>query len=90
MLLAWNGVRWAACLILLTVAIDESVLQARGEAEAELAYLNQKGHIDAVMTDDCDAFLFGARTIIKKYTSVSFTVCHPCLMSFSATVSAQN
>ncbi|KAH9485284.1 Flap endonuclease GEN-like protein 1 [Psilocybe cubensis] len=43
--------------------------EARGEAEAELAYLNDRGHIDAVMTDDCDAFLFGARTIIKNISS---------------------
>lgn len=40
--------------------------QALGEAEAELAYLNQKGHIDAILTDDCDVLIFGGRTIIKK------------------------
>ncbi|KDR75394.1 hypothetical protein GALMADRAFT_249443 [Galerina marginata CBS 339.88] len=43
--------------------------EARGEAEAELAYLNQLGHIDAILTDDCDALLFGARTIIKNISS---------------------
>lgn len=40
--------------------------QAPGEAEAELASLNRKGYIDAIQTDDCDAFIFGAQTIIKK------------------------
>ncbi|EJD33749.1 PIN domain-like protein [Auricularia subglabra TFB-10046 SS5] len=40
--------------------------QARGEAEAELAYLNALGVIDAVWTDDGDAFLFGAMTIIRN------------------------
>ncbi|KDQ57718.1 hypothetical protein JAAARDRAFT_273139 [Jaapia argillacea MUCL 33604] len=39
---------------------------ALGEAEAELAHLNQIGVIDAVMTDDVDALVFGARTIIKN------------------------
>lgn len=28
--------------------------EAPGEAEAELAYLNQEGLIDAIITDDCD------------------------------------
>jgi Holliday junction resolvase YEN1 len=40
--------------------------QAPGEAEAELAYLNRKGIIDAVLTDDVDTFLFGATTVIRK------------------------
>ncbi|KZT08478.1 PIN domain-like protein [Laetiporus sulphureus 93-53] len=39
---------------------------ARGEAEAELAYLNQIGVIDAVMTDDVDTLIFGAQTIIRN------------------------
>lgn len=40
--------------------------QAPGEAEAELAWLNQTGVIDAVLTDDVDALVFGALTVIKK------------------------
>lgn len=40
--------------------------QAPGEAEAELAFLNREGHIDAIMSDDCDTFIFGARTVFKK------------------------
>lgn len=39
---------------------------APGEAEAELAYLNRIGVIDAIITDDVDTFLFGATTIIRK------------------------
>jgi holliday junction resolvase YEN1 len=42
------------------------IFQAPGEAEAELAYLNCIGVIDAVMSDDVDTFLFGARTVIRK------------------------
>lgn len=44
--------------------------QAPGEAEAELAYLNQQGVIDAVLTDDVDALIFGAKTVIKKCVSI--------------------
>ncbi|KAI0056173.1 PIN domain-like protein, partial [Artomyces pyxidatus] len=39
---------------------------AIGEAEAELAHLNRRGIIDAVLTDDVDAFVFGALTIIRN------------------------
>lgn len=40
--------------------------QAPGEAEAELAYLNGIGVIDAVLSDDVDNFLFGAQTVLRK------------------------
>ena len=40
------------------------LLQAPGEAEAELAQLNKLGIIDAVLTDDGDALVFGAETVI--------------------------
>ncbi|EED81098.1 predicted protein, partial [Postia placenta Mad-698-R] len=39
---------------------------APGEAEAELAYLNRIGVIDAVYTDDVDTFLFGAKMIVRN------------------------
>jgi len=39
---------------------------APGEAEAELAFLNRAGVIDAVLSDDVDCFLFGARTVIRN------------------------
>jgi 5'-3' exonuclease len=41
-------------------------LKAPGEAEAELAYLNSIGTIDAILSDDVDNFLFGAKTVIRK------------------------
>lgn len=41
-------------------------VQAPGEAEAELAYLNRIGIIDAVLSDDVDNFLFGATMVIRK------------------------
>lgn len=40
--------------------------QAPGEAEAQLAHMNKVGLIDAVLTDDSDALVFGARTVIRK------------------------
>lgn len=41
-------------------------LQAPGEAEAELAYLNRIGRIDAIMTEDSDVFVFGATCVLRK------------------------
>ncbi|PWN47206.1 hypothetical protein IE53DRAFT_262463 [Violaceomyces palustris] len=43
--------------------------QAPGEAEAELAWLNSHDLIDAVMTDDVDALLFGAKLVIRNWGS---------------------
>jgi Holliday junction resolvase YEN1 len=40
--------------------------KAPGEAEAELAYLNSIGIIDAVLSDDVDSFLFGATMVVRK------------------------
>ncbi|KAK5121673.1 hypothetical protein LTR85_004845 [Meristemomyces frigidus] len=41
--------------------------QAPGEAEAECAALQQRGVVDAVWSDDGDAFMFGCRTLIKQH-----------------------
>jgi len=41
-------------------------LKAPGEAEAELAHLNNTGVIDAILSDDVDNFLFGAKMVIRK------------------------
>ncbi|KAI5123989.1 hypothetical protein M0805_006400 [Coniferiporia weirii] len=47
--------------------------EAAGEVEAELAYLNRTGVIDAILTDDVDAFVFGATTIIRNTRSSNKT-----------------
>lgn len=39
---------------------------APGEAEAELAIMNRQGKIDAVLSDDVDALLFGATKLLRK------------------------
>ena len=63
----WNGVRYERLSSACCMAKDSlGLVQAPGEAEAELASLNAQGLVDAIMTDDCDAFIFGARTLIKK------------------------
>jgi Holliday junction resolvase YEN1 len=41
--------------------------KAPGEAEAELAHLNSTGVIDAILSDDVDNFLFGAKVVVRKY-----------------------
>ncbi|KAH9022361.1 PIN domain-like protein [Lactarius deliciosus] len=43
---------------------------APGEADAELAHLNSIGVIDAVLSDDVDNFLFGAKMVIRS-TSIN-------------------
>ncbi|KAF9238335.1 hypothetical protein BU15DRAFT_88401 [Melanogaster broomeanus] len=51
---------------------------APGEAEAELAYLNMIGVIDAVLSDDVDNFLFGATMVIRNPSStLSGNRSHP-------------
>ncbi|KAH9732191.1 Flap endonuclease GEN-like 1 [Citrus sinensis] len=41
------------------------VLKAKGEAEALCAQLNSEGYVDACITADSDAFLFGAKCVVK-------------------------
>ncbi|EPQ53590.1 hypothetical protein GLOTRDRAFT_63186 [Gloeophyllum trabeum ATCC 11539] len=51
---------------------------APGEAEAELAYLNRIGVIDAILSDDVDNFLFGATMVIRNPSNtLSGNKAHP-------------
>ncbi|KAI0733784.1 PIN domain-like protein [Fomitopsis betulina] len=47
---------------------------APGEAEAELAYMDSVALIDGVMTDDSDALMFGAQTVIRNYDAKTQTM----------------
>ncbi|XP_058104747.1 flap endonuclease GEN-like 1 [Magnolia sinica] len=47
------------------------ILRARCEAEALCAQLNSEGHVDACITADSDAFLYGAKCVIKCLRSNS-------------------
>ncbi|XP_062981911.1 flap endonuclease GEN homolog 1 [Elgaria multicarinata webbii] len=43
-------------------------VQAAGEAEAMCAFLNANGDVDGCITNDGDAFLYGARTVYRNFT----------------------
>ncbi|KAL3649515.1 hypothetical protein CASFOL_005918 [Castilleja foliolosa] len=43
------------------------ILKAKGEAEALCAELNKEGYVDACITSDSDAFLYGAQCVIKRF-----------------------
>ncbi|NWI56190.1 GEN endonuclease, partial [Calyptomena viridis] len=42
-------------------------VQAAGEAEAMCAYLNAEGQVDGCITNDGDAFLYGAQTVYRNF-----------------------
>lgn len=42
------------------------ILKAKGEAEALCAQLNREGLVDACITADSDAFLYGAQCVVKR------------------------
>ncbi|KAH6789509.1 5'-3' exonuclease family protein [Perilla frutescens var. frutescens] len=42
------------------------ILKAKGEAEALCAQLNREGHVDACITADSDAFVYGAQCVVKR------------------------
>ena len=43
-------------------------VQAIGEAEFAAARLNAEGKVDAVITDDSDAFCYGAVRVLRNFT----------------------
>ncbi|KAK9905956.1 hypothetical protein WJX75_009484 [Coccomyxa subellipsoidea] len=49
------------------------VVQAPGEAEAVCAALDRAGHVDACVTKDSDALLFGAQTLFQTIKPVTCT-----------------
>lgn len=50
-------------------------VQAAGEAEAMCAYLNLNGYVDACITNDGDAFLYGAQTVYRNFTMNIKVLC---------------
>jgi Holliday junction resolvase YEN1 len=46
--------------------------QAPGEAEAECAYLQQRGIVDAVLSDDVDTLAFGAMHVFKNWGALNY------------------
>lgn len=43
-------------------------VQAAGEAEAMCAHLDAGGQVDGCLTNDGDAFLYGAQTVYRNFT----------------------
>lgn len=58
------------CVELLEI-LGMPVLKAQSEAEALCAQLNMDGHVHACITSDSDAFLYGAKCVIKGLRSNS-------------------
>ena len=56
-----------------------SWVQAAGEAEFSAARLNAEGKVDAIITDDSDAFCFGAVRVLRNFTIsgklISYYLC---------------
>ncbi|KAI6137809.1 PIN domain-like protein [Pisolithus tinctorius] len=63
--------------------------EAAGEAEAELAALNQLGVIDAVWTEDSDALVFGALTVFQRQVTRSDNDDDKSVLMYSANGLAQ-
>lgn len=63
------GFAWIdVCKVLFTFVKKQPnfiFLQACGEAESELASLSKRGFLDAVLTEDSDTIVFGAKTVIR-------------------------
>ncbi|KAF8111485.1 hypothetical protein N665_0074s0018 [Sinapis alba] len=57
---------WVSECVELLKLLGIPVLKANGEAEALCAQLNSHGFVDACITPDSDAFLFGANSLIKS------------------------
>ncbi|KAJ0235632.1 Flap endonuclease GEN-like 1 [Hirschfeldia incana] len=57
---------WVSECVELLKLLGIPVLKAKGEAEALCAQLNSRGFVDACITPDSDAFLFGATSVIKS------------------------
>lgn len=58
-------------LLELLTAWNISYLHAPGDAEIELARLNQAGIIDAVISNDADGFAYGANVILRNFSKFS-------------------
>ncbi|KAF7374677.1 Flap endonuclease GEN 1 [Mycena sanguinolenta] len=67
----------------LIVAFGYYFHEAPGEAEAELAKLNQLGYIHGILTENSDAFVFGAHCVIR---TTGPTVKHICRVYTSRSI----
>ncbi|CAM1293525.1 GEN1 (predicted) [Pycnogonum litorale] len=61
------------CEIMLNL-LGVACIQSSGEAEALCAHLDKNGIVDGCITEDSDAFLYGARTVYRKFTIKKYGV----------------
>lgn len=76
----------SSCL-LYGISLKVTEKQAPGEAEAELGRLSQLGIIDAVISTDGDAFVFGAHRVLKRYEFTCYYNKYEATKLTSVTVS---
>lgn len=50
--------------------------KAPGEALAELASMNRLSRLDIVMSEDSDAFAYGAEVLARRYVRQTSELCH--------------
>ena len=62
--------------------LDVPVIDAPAEGEAQAAYMNKRGDVDFVGSEDYDTLLFGAPRTLRELTSKG----HPELMELAATL----
>ena len=56
------------CRFLLS-ALGLDCAQASGEAEGMCAAMSAAGKVDAVVTEDSDAFCYGARAVLRNFSA---------------------
>ncbi|EKM76744.1 hypothetical protein AGABI1DRAFT_78182 [Agaricus bisporus var. burnettii JB137-S8] len=57
------------------------------EADAQLAYLERKGLVSAILTEDSDLLVFGCKNVLFKLDHVANTVCHISRTDFGSVTS---
>ncbi|MFT4312253.1 MAG: flap endonuclease-1 [Candidatus Woesearchaeota archaeon] len=76
-------------------AMGLPIIQAPSEGEAQAAYMQQRGDVDYVASQDADALLFGAKSVIKnlsiagkrkKTGKLAYTTILPELIKLDATL----
>ncbi|KAG1741593.1 hypothetical protein EDD22DRAFT_307785 [Suillus occidentalis] len=60
--------------------------EAPSEAEAELAAMNVRGIIDAVMTEDSDVLIFGALCIIRSAKMTGIIIMFKCIQRMGSSM----
>jgi len=71
-------------------AENVSYVVAPYEADAQLAYLEKAGLVDAILTEDSDLLVFGSKTILYKFDPVARTVVSISRSQFGSVTTASS